>query len=315
MFVTVRVIDGAQADEHVHLSPGKSVTVGRSSESDFVIGSDRTISRQHFKVACSEHECHVEDLGSKSGTFLNDDQVDAVQRLRSADVVSAGRTRFLIEIAAGTELATMPLDAPVSVEDIPPELEVETDEDGFAKLPLPELMTRAEFDDDAKSAAGGCKSASEVVDGMMNQKRYLEAFRTIGHALPKRESVWWSAQCVRSLIPKLSRTDESAITAAEAWCAEPTEENRRAAESAAAAAGHETAAAWVSMGATWSCGSMSPPDAPVVPPGAELTGKATSGAVLMAVVANEPEKAETKYEVCQKMAYEVASRKNRWLDE
>jgi hypothetical protein len=40
---------------------------------------------------------------------------------------------------------------------------------------------------------------------------------------------------------------------------------------------------------------MAPPDAPPVPPGEELTGTAVAGAVMLAAVQTEPERAEEKF--------------------
>ncbi|MFC1751393.1 DUF6931 family protein, partial [Pseudomonadota bacterium] len=47
--------------------------------------------------------------------------------------------------------------------------------------------------------------------------------------------------------------------------------------------------------AFWSAGSMSPPEAPVVPPGPDLTAKAVTGAVLLAASVAEPEKLDEVY--------------------
>ncbi|MDA1012977.1 MAG: FHA domain-containing protein [Planctomycetota bacterium] len=313
MLVTLKVADGPQANERVQLTPGRTVTIGRSNEADFAIASDRASSRKHFQLVCTAQECMVEDFESKSGTFLNGDRLDGSARVRSADELLAGRTRFVVEIAADTEMATMELDAGVYDEsNIPPELVAELDDDGFTKLPLTDLAARAAYDDEARALMKGANSPKSVVQTMLDHKKFVEAMRAIGHGLPRRESVWWAAQCVRRLISKLSEQDQKTLVAAETWCAEPSEDHRRAAEAAAIEAKHETPAAWVAMGAFWSCGSMGPPDVPVVPPGPELIGTATSSAVLLAVVAEEPEKAESKYETCSKTAFDVASTANRW---
>lgn len=313
MLVTLRVADGPQANERVTLKPGQTVTIGRSNEADFAVASDRAISRKHFQLVCKDNECAVEDFESKSGTYLNGERLDETAKLRSADEISAGRTRFVVEIAMDTELAAMEFDDGVGDEaNIPPELVAEIDEDGFKKLAIDELVTRAEFDDDAKSLINGAATPKALVQKMLDHKKFVEAFRAVAHGLPRREAVWWAAQCVRRLASKLSDQDQQTLVAAETWCAEPSESHRRAAELAAIEAKHETPAAWVAMGAFWSCGSMGPADVPVVPPGPELIGTATSSAVLMAVVAEEPEKADAKYQTCSKTAFDVAALANRW---
>lgn len=48
------------------------------------------------------------------------------------------------------------------------------------------------------------------------------------------------------------------------------------------------------MGAFWSDGSIAPLEAPVMPPADNLTGKAVAGAVALAAVVTEPDRALEK---------------------
>ncbi|MFH1732418.1 MAG: FHA domain-containing protein, partial [Planctomycetota bacterium] len=49
--------------------PGHAVTIGRSSENDFVI-PDQSVSRQHVRAELDGGRCTVTDLGSQNGIVL-----------------------------------------------------------------------------------------------------------------------------------------------------------------------------------------------------------------------------------------------------
>src|SRR5437588_11854593 len=130
------------------------------------------------------------------------------------------------------------------------------------------------------------------LSALIDASHFDDAVRFLAHALPKREAVWWAWFCARRTAgaepaPKI----KASLEATEKWIAQPTDENRRAAMKAGEAAEFKTAAGCAGMAAFFSGGSMAPPDAPRVPPGEGLTGKAVSGAVILAAVAVEPEKA------------------------
>jgi hypothetical protein len=125
-----------------------------------------------------------------------------------------------------------------------------------------------------------------------------DAIRFLATALPKREAVWWGVLCVKDALPKpADPVAAKAVASAEAWAKDPSEANRRAAESAANAAGYGTAAGSLAAAAFWSGGSLNPPHLPVVAPKPELTGVAVAGAVLLAssVAAAGPAPAKAKF--------------------
>ncbi len=138
--------------------------------------------------------------------------------------------------------------------------------------------------------------ASACLDVLMKGGLLLDAVRFLAHSLPKREAVWWACLCARdTLLPETAPAVVAALQAAETWVMGPTEEKRREAMARAEAAGFRAPASWAAVGAFWSGGSMAPPNAPVVPPGDALTGAAVAGAILLAAVQKEPEKAPDKY--------------------
>ena len=153
----------------------------------------------------------------------------------------------------------------------------------------------------------------QFLDQLVEKKLNVDAIRFLGHALPKREAVWWASQCVRSV----AGTDpppevKAALRAAEQWVTDPNEENRRKAFAAAEAAGLGTAAGCTAVAAFWSGGSLGPANLPVIPPGEHLTARGVSGAILLALVLAEPEKAAEKASRFLAQGIGVADGRNRW---
>jgi hypothetical protein len=125
-----------------------------------------------------------------------------------------------------------------------------------------------------------------------------DAIRFLAAALPKREAVGWGGLCVKDAITKpFEPVAAKALAAAEAWVKDPSEANRRNAESAAETAGYGTATGCLAAAAFWSGGSLTPPHLAPVPPKDELTGTAVVGAILLAsaVAPNGPGPAKTKF--------------------
>jgi hypothetical protein len=137
--------------------------------------------------------------------------------------------------------------------------------------------------------------------------------RFLAYALPKREAVWWAWVCARRVAgaepePKI----KASLDATERWIAQPTDENRWAAMSAAEVADTGTAAGCAGMAAFFSSGSLGPPGAQTVPPGPYLTSKAVAGAVILAAVSGEPEEAPGNYRASVDQGVDVAKRIKLW---
>jgi len=132
---------------------------------------------------------------------------------------------------------------------------------------------------------------------LCEQRLFPDAVRFLSRALPKREAVWWACLSARSSVVSEPVNEKllQALDAAEAWVYKPTEPNRRLAGAAAELAGLNNAAAWSAMAAFWSEGSITPEDTVAVPPAENLTAKAVAGAVMLAAVQQQPEKANDKY--------------------
>lgn len=86
------IVVGGEHQGAIHdLLPGE-MSLGRSEEADIQIEVDG-ISRKHFKLLINEDGSSVtlEDLGSKNGTFVNEQKVEAPVSLRKGDVIKLGK--------------------------------------------------------------------------------------------------------------------------------------------------------------------------------------------------------------------------------
>lgn len=72
------------------LEPGET-TCGRNPDNTIPL-EFQGISRKHFKVVVNENssKCHVEDLGSSNGTYVNNQKIDGPAVLTKGDMVKVG---------------------------------------------------------------------------------------------------------------------------------------------------------------------------------------------------------------------------------
>lgn len=171
-----------------------------------------------------------------------------------------------------------------------------------------EICRQVQLGDEAQALLSDGMTPAEFLDLLTKQGHDADAARFLAHALPKREAVWWACLCARaSLATDAKPALLDALKAAEAWVYKPVEENRRAAMARAEAVGFESPASWAAVAAFWSGGSMAPPDAPAVPPGEALTGVAVAGAVILAAVQTEPERAAERYRLFLAQGIDIAN--------
>ena len=127
----------------------------------------------------------------------------------------------------------------------------------------------------------------------------------ISHLLPRREAVWWAAQCVRALLGA-GATDE-ALGAAEVWVRTPEDDNRRAALSAANASDRRKPTTWLAFAAGWSGGSLLAADQKPLPPPSGACAMAANTAIMMAVAAGDPRAVVDRIAACAEAGVRFAS--------
>jgi hypothetical protein len=176
-----------------------------------------------------------------------------------------------------------------------------------------EFCALAELGDEARALLTPAHRPREFVELLAARGLFPDAVRFLAHALPKREGIWWAWVCAKRAdgdTPPPVR--KAALDATERWITQPTDENRRAAMRAAEAATFGTAAGCTALAVFFSGGSLGPPDQAVVPPGEFLSAKALTGAVKLAAVSTEPEKAPEKFRGFIAQGLDVVSKLKLW---
>jgi len=177
----------------------------------------------------------------------------------------------------------------------------------------PDVVKLFALSDEAKKLYKDTLVPRQFFDALVAAGKFMDAVRFLGHALPKREAVWWACVCVRQTLGATPQPPvTAALAAAEKWTSDPSEDNRRAAEKASQAAQLSTPAGCAALAAFLSGGSLAPPNLPVVPPAEHLTGHAAASAILMAAVITEPEKASDKYKRFCQVGIDVGNGTNKW---
>ena len=114
---------GGEAREEVSLAPSRySVVISGVAfalrEGRNVIGREpgahirldlAAVSRRHAAINIHGEEAVVQDLGSRNGTWLNGEKLEAARSLRTGDEIRIAQTAIRFQIAPGSARPTAPL--------------------------------------------------------------------------------------------------------------------------------------------------------------------------------------------------------------
>jgi hypothetical protein len=145
----------------------------------------------------------------------------------------------------------------------------------------------------AKALLSAKPEPQSYMDALFGAGALEDLIWYLAHGLPKREAVWWSCVCTRTVAGSEKGAALAAVEAAEAWVRKPGEETRRHAEAASHDAPDTHPARWCASAAFWSGGSIAPVGAPEAAAPEHLTAKAAASAILMAAT-REPEGLESR---------------------
>jgi pSer/pThr/pTyr-binding forkhead associated (FHA) protein len=97
------VIEDGAGRRDLPLAEGR-LTVGRGPEGNGLRLEERNVSRRHAALEVSGGAVTIEDLGSRTGTWVNGDRISGRRRLHPGDRVRIGDFDLLLEAGTG-ELA------------------------------------------------------------------------------------------------------------------------------------------------------------------------------------------------------------------
>jgi hypothetical protein len=152
----------------------------------------------------------------------------------------------------------------------------------------------------------------QFLDALILKERFAEAVRFLAYALPKREAVWWACAAIRQLGEPREQKLAAALRAAEQWVRDPANESSRAAFAASKEAGLDSPAGCAALGAFLGGESLAPPHLAAVPPGPYMAARAVAGAVMLAAVQSEPQRAPERYRRFLALGFEVADGSKSW---
>ncbi len=100
MLIFLEVRSGSQLGRKIRLVPGHPVRIGRTSAADVFFSDDAHMSGLHFSIESVDNQCHISDLNSRNGCFVNGKRI-ATAVLTAGDKLVAGETEFaLVQEAA-----------------------------------------------------------------------------------------------------------------------------------------------------------------------------------------------------------------------
>ncbi len=71
---------------------GDAYILGRREDNDVILPYDSQISRQHTRLFPMDGSWHIQDLGSRNGTFVGQQKIDSITRLVPGQMFRMGRT-------------------------------------------------------------------------------------------------------------------------------------------------------------------------------------------------------------------------------
>jgi hypothetical protein len=169
------ITQGKDAGQELSIAPGKSYTIGRAVDNDFVL-SDIAVSRKHFDLRHEDGAWVIVDRGSGNGTVVNGNVEDHPFVLANGDQIEIGNTVFRFEHANG-HAAARPASVHVEI-DLEPPRELLDSQD-----------VSADDDDDELSTVAGKPMRQELIDAatpIQAPLREMPRAKTLPPPMPSR---------------------------------------------------------------------------------------------------------------------------------
>lgn len=327
----------------ITLREGQLLYVGRTEQADISCPENPEMSAVHFSIRWVDDYCQFKDLNSANGSYCNGKRVQEVL-VHHGDEIKTGQTTFRLiigdaevpditapalpafepapapsEFSPNASSGSLPLvSSPARKTNPPPDRATSPpppsgmpSAEGSVGLLLPDAPDAAQLapiEDELKQLASAGQSTPEFVELLIAHEKFMDAVRVLTFALGKLTAIEWAARCVTlAFSDGLPQLDGKTLDLVQRWLADRNEDLRRACYAIAQEAEHGTPASWVAMAAFWSEGSQGPPPpAPPVAPGPTQCAHAATGAILLAAVARQPEKAPDRYREFLRIGLEMA---------
>lgn len=177
---------------------------------------------------------------------------------------------------------------------------------------VPAICAAAELSPEALEMLATTAEARLFVERLAETEAWSDAISFLAHALPRREAVWWAWLCARDSGEGTEPTHAAALEATKAWVAEPTDDRRQAALSAAQVVGIATPAGMAGL-AVFLCGdTLGPPTSPPAPPPEFAAAKVIAGCITIAAVADPKAGIPERYAELVRRGLELADRISLW---
>jgi pSer/pThr/pTyr-binding forkhead associated (FHA) protein len=106
MQVRLKILQGLKAGAEIKI-PGPECLIGRGDDCHLRTQSD-AVSRRHCVIKTSENEVTIRDLGSRNGTFVNNEQVTQDAVLLNGDQLRVGPLEFEVIVESTVAKAKRP---------------------------------------------------------------------------------------------------------------------------------------------------------------------------------------------------------------
>ena len=170
-----------------------------------------------------------------------------------------------------------------------------------------EICAHFDLNDDAKPLLRDGIDPREFVTALLENKKCIDAFHFMAHALPAREALWWGCLCLHHAFGNdLALADRAAATAAVRWVMQPTEDNRMAAKAPADAAPPPSAAGALALATFYTGGNVAPAGMPAMPPEPFASARAVALAVTLASIKTDPPRIVKMQKAYVELAVQVA---------
>jgi hypothetical protein len=169
-----------------------------------------------------------------------------------------------------------------------------------------ELLQHFELSDESESVAAIEDAPMKAIKKLLDSESYHDAVTMLAHALPKREAVWWGCLAAKKAMDPAVELNVAAVSAAELWVRDPSENNRQAAKKLGELAKNKTAAGWSATAASWCTGNMVEGDEIAVPPPDCLYAHAVAACITMAAVEAGPENMSASYQLFVRQGFDLA---------